>query len=131
MTSYYVDTSVIVAIVFSELNASKYKQLLLTAEDILSSFLLEAEFFSAIAREKRNPSEIITVLDNISFMIPSRSLREEFNKIFRNGYCRGSDAFHVACALYLDPDANDLQFLTADEQQRKIALSVGFKSPKI
>ena len=130
MNSYYVDTSVMVAIAFSEPNASKYKQLLLSAEDVLSSYLLEAEFFSVIAREKA-ASEIISYLDNVSFVIPSRTLKEEYKKVFQNGYCRGSDAFHIACALYLDPDSNDLLFLTADEQQRKVALGVGFKAPKV
>lgn len=131
MTSYYVDTSVILAIAFSESTSSKYKQILLSAEDILSSHLLEAEFLSAIAREKVASTEMISILDNISFVIPNRSMREEYKKIFQSGYCKGSDAFHIACALFLDPEASELHFLTADEQQRKVALGLGFKSPKI
>ena len=38
----------------------------------------------------------------------------------------GADAWHLACALFLDPDANELVFLTLDRRQRDVAKSIGF-----
>jgi hypothetical protein len=33
----------------------------------------------------------------------------------------------LACALFLDPDVNQLVFLTLDRRQREVAKAVGFR----
>ncbi|HCU25137.1 MAG TPA: hypothetical protein DF383_08970, partial [Deltaproteobacteria bacterium] len=67
------------------------------------------------------------ILEFVHPIIPERSLVPEYQKIFSHGYCRGADAFHLATALYLEPEAKNLVFLTADKTQGKIAASLGFR----
>lgn len=124
MNAIYIDTSVLVAMFFE--NSEQYSQFLEDAEEIVSSSLLEAEFLSVIHREKANVSEGLRFLKQISLVVPDRSISKELELIFSKAYVRGADAFHLACALYLDPKANELRFLTADKQQEKAAKALGF-----
>lgn len=128
MSHFYVDSSIIVSILFAESGHQKYRRLLGRAEDVFSSYLLEAEILSAVVREKLPIKLAFDILDSVSLVMPERSMTSEYRKIFAKGYCKGADAFHIATALYLEPEAKSLVFLTADKVQAKIAKSLGFQA---
>ena len=90
-----------------------------------SSNLLEAELRSAFAREQiaEDPSNL---LSRITWVHPTRSLTREFDAIMARGYLKGADLWHIACALFLAPNAEELTFLTLDKPQKRIALRLGF-----
>lgn len=128
MNVIYLDTSVLVALFFndSEQN-SRFSKLLKEADEVVSSVLIEAEFMSVLHREKANLDEGLRFLRQISLVVPDRSLSKELEIVFSKAYVRGADAFHIACALYLDPTALELKFLTADKQQESAARAIGFQ----
>lgn len=127
MTQFYVDSSVLVALLLEQHSHKVYSNLLSKSEGNYSSFLLEAEVSAAAAREKVSPDDAEEFIDLISQVIPERSLRMEYRQIFQAGFCRGADACHLATALYLDPETKNLTFLTADKEQAGLARAVGFK----
>lgn len=127
MNVVYVDTSVLVSLFFDDShNNDRFSQLLKEADEVVSSVLIEAEFLSVICREKINPAAGVDYLKQISLVIPDRSISKELGVVFSKAYVRGADAFHLACALYLDPKTSELTFLTADKQQQKAAEALGF-----
>lgn len=125
MKFIYIDTSVLIAILFQEPSAVRYQQVLGKAAVILSSYLLEAEIFSAVARERVDFDLAERYLDNVSLFLPDRSLRGEYLTIYQNTYCKGADAHHIACAMYLGMNQKDLGFLTADKKQAAVAKKIG------
>lgn len=129
MKVVYVDTSVLVSIFFDEpgLNAQFIKAME-QADQVVSSILIQAEFLATIRREQVDLNEGIEFLKPISLIVPDRSLTREIKQVLSKAYVRGADAFHLACALYLDPSAKSLTFLTADVQQQKAAEALGLKS---
>ena len=127
MSTIYVDSSILVAVLFREHSSERYRKLLTEAEEVISSALCEAEVFSSSSREKVSLDRAEGILEHISLVIPDRSLREEYREIFSKGYCRSADAHHIACAIYLDANRKDLQFLTADLQQEVSARKVGLR----
>jgi hypothetical protein len=62
----------------------------------------------------------------VDWISPARRLTRELERVMSGGYVRGADAWHLACALFLDPDANELMFLTLDKRQRAVAKAIGF-----
>lgn len=125
----YVDTSVLVTLLFKESGAAKIHNLLLSYDEIFSSHLIEAELASVASREKIDMILVKKILDNVSLIMPDRSLYEEYTEIFAKGYCRGADAYHLACALYLDDKEQKIHFLSHDRQQTKVASSCGLNVP--
>lgn len=127
MTVVYVDSSVVVSLLLEETHFRRLRSKLHKAEEVISAALLEAEIYSVVHREGIDNNKAALFVEPITLIIPDRSLSPEYNLIFSKGYCRGADAFHLACALYLDPSKKDLIFLTEDERQRHIASQLGFK----
>lgn len=125
----YVDSSILVGILFGEKDSLKWQRLLNLQDEVVSSFLTEAELFSAATREKVDLKSVEELLQFVSFIQPDRFLREEYHRIFSYGYVKGADACHLASALYLDPEAKVLKFLTADSKQKQIAAQLGFSTP--
>jgi hypothetical protein len=41
------------------------------------------------------------------------------------------DAYHLACALYLDPEGKDLLFASADQKQAEAAHKMKFRTIEI
>jgi hypothetical protein len=41
------------------------------------------------------------------------------------GYVRGADLWHLAVALFIDPE-REIDFLTLDERQRAVSRKLGF-----
>ncbi len=123
----YADSSVIVAILLSQSGFEKYQALLDRSEKVWSSCLLEAEVFAAAARESVELDLAQAELQKVALVSADRGLILEYKKIFTSGHCKGADALHLATALYLDPTAKNLLFLTADSNQKSIAQKLGFR----
>lgn len=127
MKRIYVDSSILVTILFNEPHAEPYRDMLNTVDEVVSSHLLEAEVYAASAREKIPFEEADRLLRPIFLIMPDRSLREEYRTIFSHEYCRGGDACHLATLLYLDKSKSEFELLTADKQQRQVAETLGIK----
>ena len=67
-------------------------------------------------------------VQGVEWISPSRRLTPELTRVLSAGYVRGADAWHIACALLVDPGAKELTFLTLDERQREVAVALGFKT---
>jgi len=124
MSAAYVDTSALVAIAFGEEGGSALAERLEGFEELLSSNLLEAEFRSALAREGVSGGGHI--LTWITWILPSRPLSEEIDRVLDAGYLRGADLWHLACALYVSEKPEELAFVSLDERQRELADALGF-----
>ena len=121
----YVDTSCLVAIAFAEAGAAKLASRLGRMDRLFASNLLEAELRSALAREGLS-ADPAGLLSGITWVHPNRPLSGEFERVTVEGDVRGADLWHLACALFLAPEAKDLAFLTLDRRQEEIARKLGF-----
>ena len=128
MTCTYIDSSALLTVIFQEKNYQDYQRKLDKSDNLISSYLLEAEIYSTTKREKISLQIADDYLKYISMLLPDRSLQPEYHKIFQVGYCRGADAHHIASALYLDPAGQDLYFLSADKKQCALAKKVGLRT---
>lgn len=120
----YVDTSCLVAIAFDEDGGRALARNLQTFDVVLSSLLLESELASVLAREDVTGAEAL--LAPITWILPTRRLTAEIERVVRLGYARGADLHHLACALYVAETPADVAFLTLDEGQRVLAEALGF-----
>jgi hypothetical protein len=66
------------------------------------------------------------LLSAITWVYPNRPLNGEFGRIAVEGYVKGADLWHLACALFLAPEPKDLAFLTLDKRQEAVARKLGF-----
>jgi len=125
--SAYIDSSCVVALAFGEPGAERLGEVLRSFEALYSSPLLEAELRSALARERvvEDPARL---LQPIGWVHVDRPLTAELRRALAAGYLRGADLWHVACALLLSPEPDDLSFLTLDRQQRATAAELGFRT---
>ncbi len=123
MNVAFVDSSCLVAVALGEAGAKATVRRLAAYDVLLASSLLEAELLATCARESvQVPSSAA-----LSWVIPSRRITRELDRVFEAGYLRGADAWHLACALYVSPDPAELHFETLDLAQRKVAQAVGFR----
>ena len=53
----------------------------------------------------------------------------ESREVLRQGYVRGADLWHLACAAFLRRDLSSLEFLTLDARQGVVARALGFETP--
>jgi predicted nucleic acid-binding protein len=121
----YVDSSCLVAIAFDEPEAKRLSPRLRRFDRLFASNLLEAELRSALLREGvASPPD--DLLSWITWVFPNRSLTPELCRIAQVGYLKGADLWHLAHALHLAPEANELVFLTLDKQQAAVAKRLGF-----
>lgn len=127
MSLAYVDTSCLVAIAFDEPGGRHLARKMENYDRLFASNLLEAEFRSALLREKVNDGAD-TLLSWITWVHPGRPLTQEFKQISTVGYLKGADLWHLAHALFLAPDAKGLDFLTLDSRQREVAAMLGFSA---
>jgi len=124
MNVAYIDTSALVAIAFGEDGGSDIAERLQEYDEILSSNLLEAEFRSALAREGvPGGGHILTW---ITWVLPSRPLSKEIDRVLATDYLRGADLWHLACALYVAENPEELVFVTLDERQSRVSDAMGF-----
>lgn len=126
MSVAYVDTSCLIAIAFAERGGAGLKQKLAEFDELVSSNFLEAELRSAFTRERvQVPDDL---LSSLTWIIPDRTLSQEVARVLETGYVHGADCWHLATALYLEPEPLSLNFLTLDISQRKVADNLGFKT---
>ena len=125
----YLDSSSVVAITLGERGARGVAMALRRFERLVSSCLLEAEVRAALARER------VTALPNtfagVDWILPDRCLTPEIDRVLAAGALRGADLWHVACALYLDPTAGEIAFLTLDARQQRVAAELGFNTARM
>lgn len=126
MTSAYVDSSCIIAIMAGEPGWKRVARRLAAFDRLCSSNLLEAEVQSVMARDglERDPGELLAALD---WILPVEPLTDEIERVLAKGYLRGADLWHLACALHFAPDPTHVSFLSLDEDQAGIARALGFR----
>jgi hypothetical protein len=120
----YVDTSCLVAVAFAEPGYKAIVAQLESFDRLYSSNLLEAELRAAFQREEVAADG--QLLGGLSWVLPDRPLSPEISEVLAAGHLRGADLWHVACALYLSPDPQELAFLTIDRNQSMVATRMGF-----
>ena len=120
----YVDTSCFVAMALDERGAANISRQLEKHEELLSSNLLEAELRAVLEREKVS-AEANDLIAGISWVHPDRPLTPEFETVLRAGYLRGADLWHLAVALFVDPQ-REITFMTLDDRQKTLARLLQF-----
>ena len=123
----YVDSSVICAAIFGDHDMTLLSKLVRQKTKLISAYLLEAEVLSAAVREKADIQETKSQLSKISF-VKSSTLLVQLERVFTMGYLRGADAFHVATALWLAGSHKELEFFSFDENQVKVAKTLGLST---
>lgn len=126
MTVAYIDTSAILAVEFEQEGAQLVLDRVNEASVLISSNLMEAEFYSVIMREDRPINA--GLISGVTWIHPDRSLNAEFDLVLNVGYLRGADLWHVAVALFASPDPSLISFITLDQQQRNVARAIGFQT---
>jgi predicted nucleic acid-binding protein len=126
----YVDTSCLVAIAFDEPGGRRLARALGRYDRLFASNLLEAEFRSALLREKVE-DRVDAILSPLTWVYPNRPLTHELKRISMAGYLKGADMWHLAHALFLAPEGKGLDFLSLDHRQLEVSAMLGFggKSP--
>jgi predicted nucleic acid-binding protein len=124
LSSAFVDTSVLLAIIFQESDFKALVARLDLFETFYASDLLEAELRSVCRREERAVD--FWLIEQLRIVFPPRSLRREVVRVLDAGYVRGADCFHLATALSLTSNPAELTFLTLDKRQRDVAAALGF-----
>lgn len=125
MKAAYIDTSCLVAVAFDEPGASALADQLRDFDQLLASNLLEAEFTATLVREGVI-EDGLEMLSWITWVYPNRPLTSEFERITAHGYLRGADLWHLACALFVSHNPQQISFLTLDNRQAEIAVRLGF-----
>lgn len=92
---------------------------------LVSANLLQAELVSVLRREKLHPTPDLVAA--LHWIIPNRPLNDEITQVLDAGYVRGADCWHLATALYLAPEPDDISFLTLDARQAEVAEALGFR----
>lgn len=122
----YLDTSWLIQTNFDN-SRGQHRKRLRKEHVLFSSELLIAELLAFGRREKIDQDILTPQLKAITFVLPDRSLRPEIEKVITVHYVRGADLWHLACACYLSPNPAELEFLTANQKQRKVAGLLGFQ----
>jgi hypothetical protein len=121
----YVDSSTLVAVALGEPASARVAASLRGFDEVFSSTLLEAELRAALAREGLT-ADVEALVSSISWVLPTRRLTAEIDRVLSVGYAKGADLWHLANALLLTPRPADIVFVTLDVGQRKIAAALGF-----
>ena len=114
------------AVVFDETEGAVLADRLRRFSRLLSANLLEAELRAVFARERLHFEP--DLLAPISWVLPIRTLAVELDTVLKAGYLRGADLWHVATALYVAPNPDQLEFVTLDDRQRTVAAALGFQT---
>ncbi len=125
----YLDSSMLLSVVFEEPGSERFASHIQSFGRVFSSNLLEAEVRSALAREGIDGSVSLELLDRVAWVFPDRPLESEFRTVLESGYLRGSDLWHLACALYLGGShKKDVELLSLDRRQLAVAERLGLKT---
>lgn len=126
MSDAYVDTSMLVAMLFGEPGSDAVTRRVEFYSRIVSSNLLEAELRSVCRRDARKLTP--GLLSELQWIEPDRPLSAEIKRVLSAGYVRGADCWHLAAALFVAPEPGELTFLTLDKRQRDVATTLGFRT---
>lgn len=122
----YVDSSCFVSIALGEPLHREVMEYLSRFDRLFSSPLLEAEVLAALSREGK-PWNVKNLLAWLNWVYPPRRrLTKELNEILEVGTLKGSDLWHLACAILVRRNTPGLSFVTLDGRQAKVARSLGF-----
>lgn len=122
----YVDSSCLVSIALGEPLHREVMGHLSRFDQLFSSPLLEADVRAALARE-RKPWNVRNLLTWLTWVYPPRRrLTQELDEILEMGTLKGSDLWHLACAILVRRNTPGLFFVTLDGRQAKVARSLGF-----
>lgn len=128
MRPVYVDTSALARLVFREPGAASVRRQLRAAGNLVASNLVEAELRAALEREAVPFGDAAAeILSWVEWILPTRSLGPEFERVLEHGQLRGADLWHLACALYFGQMVEEVGFLSADRKQREVAGRLGFE----
>jgi hypothetical protein len=50
----------------------------------------------------------------------------EIDRVLAAGSLRGADLWHLACAVYVSGNPEELAFVSLDQRQREVAKALGF-----
>ena len=123
----YIDTSVLVAMAFDDAGGSFIGRFVKTFDRLYSSHLLEAEFFSAAAKENRL-SDARAFIKPVRFVYPDTNLTRFHEQVLTAGVIDGSALHHLSCALYLFLHPQDAFFLSLHPPQSNLAAKLGFQT---
>ena len=124
MSFAYVDSSVMVAIVFEADGSESLSNWIARFDGLACSDLVEAEVRSACCREGITlGSNFFSDVDRI---LPNRPLSPEISTVLATGYLKGADLWHMATVLYYAAEPGTVGFLTLDVRQRDVADALGF-----
>ncbi|MCU0633736.1 MAG: PIN domain-containing protein [Gemmatimonadaceae bacterium] len=126
MATAYVDSSVLLAITLLEPSGPDAISRMKTFDTVVAANLVEAEVRATWARESTDGDT--PLLDRLEWTSIDRPLSAEIGRVLAAGYVRGAACWHLATALYLDPTAESLTFLTLDARQRAVAEALGFRT---
>lgn len=130
MSLAYLDTSYLLSILFAEPGAGKLQNQRIGYARVFSADLLVAETLAATTRERIGPDAVQPVLKTIALVFPDHSLEPQIREVLAQGYLRGADLWHLACAMFLaGPQRSAIAFLSRDHAQRAMARRLGFPTP--
>lgn len=122
----YVDSSCFLAIAFCEPGYQEVLLRLSKLDRLFASTFLEAEVRAALAREGTEGSWR-NLFSWVNWVHPDRRLTPELDRVLAVSAPRGADLWHLACALFLKSNLEDLGFLTLDGNQHSAARKLGFQ----
>jgi predicted nucleic acid-binding protein len=128
LTAAFLDSSYLIAASFDPSAGEHLSRALSRYRPIYATELLAAECLAFAMRERIDGAEFDRAFARISWVLPDRSLRAEFDRVLAAGYLRGADLWHLACACYLAPNPAELAFLSRDQQQAMVAKRLGFRA---
>ena len=124
----YVDSSMILGLIFEEPGYQRERDRIESFARVFSSNLLEAELRSAVRREGVSDQQLVGILARFDWVHPDRPLTHEFLEVLAAGLLRGADLWHLACALYLRGAYDQVELLSLDRRQIDVADRLGLIS---
>ena len=128
MKTLFTDTSAFLSVLFKEPESTEVADLFRESTQVFASGLLEAEARSIAARKGLQIEAVDAAHSRLKWVLPERPLTQELRAAAACGiHLRGTDLWHVACALFLAGDPSALPFVTLDQNQALAAERLGFK----
>jgi predicted nucleic acid-binding protein len=123
----YIDSSVIIAASLNQLTKSDKFFEICEEYEFFSSYLLAAETYSAMKREKFPLKVAQPFIERANFL--SRPIHAElFKKGLKKAYVRGADLYHIATALLIRENySSQISFFSLDSKQSEVAKKCGLK----
>ena len=120
----YIDTSCLVAIAFGEAGATKVASRLERMDRLFGPICSR----QSCGRRLLAKSSRLTGRTTLEYhrVYPNRPLSGEFERVMVEGYVKGADLWHLACALFLAPEPKDSRSSRSTKRQEEVARRLGF-----